>query len=252
VTGAAQPGQPAIVLRATAYGEADRVVSLLTRDHGKLSAIARGARKSVRRFGGGLGLGATGAATLRDRPGAELAGLEGFDVTKPRGALATDVARTAHAAYALELVDKLSPPRQPEPGVFDWLDELLDRLETGPPTAERLRVYELGLLERLGLAPLLDACVACGRTELGDETVRHQPERGGIVCATCATRGRPMGGDVRRALLRLQAATLADADAIRLDPAVNLACREAVAEALAEHLPGPLKSLEFIAKLTGK
>ena len=42
---------PAIVLRTVDYGEADRVVTLFTREHGKLSALARGARKSVKRFG---------------------------------------------------------------------------------------------------------------------------------------------------------------------------------------------------------
>jgi DNA repair protein RecO (recombination protein O) len=72
----------AILLRAVATGEADRVVTLLGRPTGRVSAIARGARKSTRRFGGGLGLAATGEATLRDRSGAELSVLEGFEVVR--------------------------------------------------------------------------------------------------------------------------------------------------------------------------
>lgn len=245
----------AIVLRATAYGEADRVVTLLGRDTGKLSAMARSARKSLRRFGGGLGMAATGIATVSDRRGAEMVGLESFEVMKPRAGLVSDVARAAHAAYALELVDKLSPPRQPDADVFDWLDELLDRVEVGTPTAARIRVFELGLLTRLGLAPLLDACVACGRRDLGDETVRYVPDRGGVLCPRCATQGRPMAAVVRHALVRLQAASLADAEPgaghAALPAGVNVAAREAIAEALAGHLSGPLKSLDFIAKLQG-
>ena len=62
---------PAIVLRAVNYGEADRIVTLFGRDTGRLSALARGARKSQRRFAGGLGLcavGVGGAARARRAP----------------------------------------------------------------------------------------------------------------------------------------------------------------------------------------
>ena len=69
----------AIVLRTVDYGEADRVVTLFTRDHGKLSALARGARKSVKRFGAALGLFGVGEAVLVDKPNVELATLERFD-----------------------------------------------------------------------------------------------------------------------------------------------------------------------------
>src|SRR5437667_11786158 len=119
-----------MVLRSTPYGEADRVVTLLGRETGRVSALARGARKSMRRFGGGLGMGATGEATLRERAGAELYGLEAFDVAEARIGLGEDLARTAHAAYALELCDRLCAPRQPEAAIYDWLAEL-------PTTPER-------------------------------------------------------------------------------------------------------------------
>ena len=95
---------PAIVLRAVNYGEADRIVTLFGRETGRLSALARGARKSQRRFAGGLGLCAVGVASLRERAGADLLTLESFDATAAHVALGTDVARLAHAAYAAELV----------------------------------------------------------------------------------------------------------------------------------------------------
>src|SRR4051794_15780752 len=145
----------AILLRAVAYGEADRIVTLLGRTTGRVSALARGARKSQRRFGGGVGVGAPRGAPLREGPRAALLALEAFDVVEPRMGLGQEVGRAAHAAYALELCEKLCAPRQPEGPVYDWLDGLLGRLETGAATALRLRVFELGLLERLGLAPAL-------------------------------------------------------------------------------------------------
>jgi DNA repair protein RecO (recombination protein O) len=78
---------PAIVLRAVNYGEADRVVTIFGRETGRLSALARGARKSQRRFAGGLGLCSVGSAALRERTGAELLTLERFEVTASHPAL---------------------------------------------------------------------------------------------------------------------------------------------------------------------
>ena len=62
----------AVVVRVVDYGEADRVVTLISRDRGKLSAMARGARRSRRRFGAGLALFSVGRASLKERPGADL------------------------------------------------------------------------------------------------------------------------------------------------------------------------------------
>src|SRR5438046_4404258 len=90
----------AILLRSVAYGEADRVVTLLGRTTGRVSALARGARKSVKRFGGGLGLGASGQASLRERAGGELMGLDGFDVREARIGPGRDRGRPRHASYA--------------------------------------------------------------------------------------------------------------------------------------------------------
>ena len=241
---------PAIVLRAVNYGEADRIVTLFGRDTGRVSALARSARKSQRRFAGGLGLGAIGIAALREREGAEVLTLESFQTSSgDHITLGADVGRMAHAAYAAELVAKLCAPRQAEPVVFDWLASMLDRLARGKATAERLRVFEMGLLRALGFQPVVDRCAICGTTS-GEIAFRWDPDRGGAVCTGCARGGRPIGADARLALTRLVDASLADADDLELAPEVNRACREALAEIINQHLTGPLKSLEFIAKLS--
>ena len=242
---------PAIVLRRVAYAEADLVVTLLGSETGRVSALARGARKSSRRFAGGLGMAATGEAMLRERAGAELMVLESFDARDDRAGLGKDVAKAAHAAYAIELCDRLCPPRQPEKAVFAWLDEFLARLDAGSATAERLRVFELGLLRGLGIGPSLDRCVVCDRGELGGEDVRWYPDRGGVVCRNCSGRGDLISGNTRRELERLAATRLADADGLVLDRDVGASCRRAVLALLREHVHGPLRSLDFIEKMSG-
>jgi DNA repair protein RecO (recombination protein O) len=240
---------PAIVLRTVDYGEADRVVTLFTRDAGKLSALARGARRSVRRFGAALGLFGVGEAVLLDKPNAELSGLERFDGARGFPALMADVAKVAHGGYACELVRELIPPRQPEPELFELLITFFAALEAGPARAETLRIFELRLLDALGLKPQLDACVACSSDELGASGDVLDIRRGGVVCAHCHGHGRPLVDEVRRALVATQALGLHDASAFSLTPAVNAGCREALAAIILDHVGRPLKSLEFIAKL---
>lgn len=241
---------PAIVLRAVNYGESDRVVTLFGRDLGRVSALARSARKSQRRFAGGLGLGAVGIAALRERAGAEMMTLESFEASGAgHVALGADVVRLAHAAYVVELVTKLCAPRQAEPAVYDWLAEMLKRLSAGAPSAERLRVFELGLLRALGLQPIVDHCGQCGNAD-PDAAFRWDPDRGGAVCADCARAGRPIAPQTRAALVRMATLSLEGADGLSLAGDVNRGCREALSEIINQHISGPLKSIEFIAKLS--
>jgi DNA repair protein RecO (recombination protein O) len=239
----------AILLRAVATGESDRVVTLLGRSTGRISAIARNARKSTRRFGGGLGLAATGEATFRERPGADLALLEGFEVVRGRHHFGADLASTAQAGYVAELCDQLCAPRQAEEAVYDWLEEFLDALDDRGPSPPRLRAFELGLLQRLGLGSDFATCVACSRQDLGEQIVRLEPDRGGITCPGCARRGTPLTPEVRRALADLARMGLGVAEQLSLGKEVNQACRAAIAELFAVHLVRPLKSLEFLRKL---
>lgn len=248
---------PAILLRTINYGEADRVVTLLGRSTGRLSALARGARKSQKRFGGGLGLCSVGEAGLRERQGAELLTLERFDLQESYGSFATDIARMAHAAYVAELVSKLCAPRQAETEVFDWLHLFLGALDREGASAERLRVFELGLLTRLGFGPMVDSCAICGGARFpagaaaAEVAFRWDPSRGGAVCGACGQRGRPVRPVVMAALRRLASPPAGEQAPDALPADVNRGCREAIMEIIKLHITGPLHSLEFIAKLGG-
>lgn len=250
--------EPALLLRAVAYGEADRIVTLYTRGHGKLSAMARVARKSRARFGASLALFVVGEATLRDRRGAELMTLERFDAVRDFSALAVDVVRMAHASYATELTRELTVPRQADPALFDLLVELYAVVATAAPAADTLRAFELRLLDEIGLRPVLDRCVACGAEGAGalDRGAVVDPARGGLLCARCAglSRGegvRPLPGAARLRLLEAQEVdSLAQAASLPpLDPEGTARAREAMHAMVAAHLRAPLKSLEFIQQL---
>jgi DNA repair protein RecO (recombination protein O) len=243
---------PAVVVRTVDYGEADRIVTLVTRDQGKLSAIARAARKSQRRFGAGLALFGVGEATYSMRPGAELATLEAFDGARGFPSLLADVAKVAHGGYACELVRELLPPHQEDRELFELLVGFLALLDGGQARAETLRVLELRVLDVVGLRPTLDRCLRCDTTDgLDGDGQVFDPRRGGVVCASChgESHGLPFGAQARRALAAAQALTLEEAPGLTLPPSVNAACREALGAFVQDHLGRPLKSVEFIAKL---
>src|SRR3954447_2279291 len=108
-----------LVLRVVDYGDADRVITFLTRERGKLSAFARGARKSQKRFGAGLQLFAVGEVLLGERHGAELLRLEGFSATETHGRLLASEGCIVAASYLVELCREFLREHHAEPAVFE-------------------------------------------------------------------------------------------------------------------------------------
>ena len=101
---------------------------------------------------------------------------------------------------------------------------------------------------------MLDTCAACGGERFAGRAAsevafRWDPDRGGAVCVSCARGGRPLQPAVREALIRLSRTALADATADALPADINRDCREALMEIITHHVSGPLKSVEFIAKV---
>jgi DNA repair protein RecO (recombination protein O) len=248
----------AILLRAVTTGEADRVVTLLTRQLGKLAAVARSAQKSHKRFGGALSAFVVGQATLRERRASELFALEAFDATHDYTAIANDPVRFAHASYATELVRELSPPRHADVAAFELLVELYATVAAHAPAADTLRAFELRLLDDLGLRPVLDRCLGCGAED--DERLDApgavlDPGLGGLRCFRCAALARtpgvrPLPATARHRLLEVADAALAQAAALPPLPAEHATrAREALHALYAAHLPGPLRTLEFIQQL---
>jgi DNA repair protein RecO (recombination protein O) len=249
-------GSLGVVLRTTPVRESDLLVVLYTDTHGQLSAIARGARRSRRRFAGALSLLVLGRYQLGRRPRGELWGLDGAEVVREWTQLASDVVAVAHASYAAELVGGLLPAEAPEPHALELLVSLWDALAAGGPSPGALRALELALLDLAGHRPALEACAACGETAL-DNAV-FDPTRGGAICRRCAAtsrgpRVRPLDAGTRAylaaaAALEPAAARVLDRDP-RFAPADRIAGRDAIVTMVTDLIGKPLRSLEYLAKL---
>lgn len=248
----------ALLLKTSPYREADRIVVLYTRSHGKITALARSARRSRVRFGAALALFVLGDALLLEKAHSDLYALERFEARRDFGtALAADVVRMAHASYATELVRELTVPRQADARLLDLLVEIYSVLEGTEPRADTLRAFELRLLAELGLMPVLLRCVACGTdAETMDRGAVVDPGRGGLCCARCAPASLGQGvrplSPVARARLCELALLPTLAAAARLAPLaadLQAQAREALHALVSAHLHGPLHSLEFLRKL---
>lgn len=183
----------AILLRAVEFGESDLVVHLLTDRGGRFTAIAKSARKSLRRFPGTLDLFNRLAIEARPRPRGAMALLERARLVDPHLGLRTHASRYALASFLVELLDRLAPESMARPeaeSLFTLADESLALVAGSRPTTSLRLLLELRLLDALGLRPELGRCVRCGREPAehvpDDHGVNFHVPDGGLVCSPCA------------------------------------------------------------------
>jgi DNA repair protein RecO (recombination protein O) len=170
----------AIVVGGVDYGEADRVVYLVTRG-GRLAAFAHGARISKKRFLGALEPFTTIRATLSEskkRKGGMLT-LANAMVERARLPLRRELKTIALASYVAEVAGKVAPEGEPSDGIFDLLRDALDHLCDHDSTLAARRAFELRLIAEIGYRPELEFCVVCGERPV--QTFLDL-NRGGVLC----------------------------------------------------------------------
>ena len=244
---------PAVVLRTRPHGESDKIVTFLTRDWGKVTGIAKGAKRSRRRFVNVLE--PFTHVRLRFRPSRtdELAFILGCELVEAFRRPSQDLHRFALASYCVELADVMVAGREAGAELYDLLLRGLGTLEARAAVPALFRsTFELRLLSEVGYAPNLVECQACGNALGGPPNGAgpgFSPGSGGLLCPRCAARGD--------ATLRLSFETLstlrtwlADPSEPAVDPSprVSREARALVSRLLTRHLPRPLKSLAFLER----
>jgi DNA repair protein RecO (recombination protein O) len=173
----------AIVLRHSDWGEADRILTLFTREMGKLRAVAKGARKMRSRKAGHLEPFTHVRLMLaRGRDLLIVTQAETVDAYLP---LREDLIKTGYAAYVVELLDRFSYEEETESSIpFRLLAETLGRISQEPDAWLAVRYYEMRLLDYLGFRPHLFYCANCEREiKPGDQF--FSPSAGGVICPGC-------------------------------------------------------------------
>jgi len=173
----------ALVLRQHDLGETDRLLTLLTRERGKVRAVAKGARRPRSKLAAGTQL--LCCSNLQLAAGASLDIITQCQVRCAFYGLREDLRRLAYASYFADLVDAFVEERDGSEQVFDLLLAAAAQAERGEHLELLARVFELRLLGALGYAPELGACIRCGE-ELTQEWVGFSPAAGGAICRRCA------------------------------------------------------------------
>lgn len=178
-----------VVLRHADWGETDRLLTLYTRERGKLRAIAKGARKIRSRKAGHLE--PFTRVTLQLARSHDLPIVTQADTLDAYLPIHENLVKTSQAAYIVELIDRFTYEDDTENyGIFRLLTEVLSRLEKEPDPWLAIRYYEVRLLDLLGYRPHWFECANCGR-EIKAEDQYFSAARGGVLCPSC---GRALPG----------------------------------------------------------
>jgi DNA repair protein RecO (recombination protein O) len=220
----------AIVLRSIRYGEADRILHLYTPHEGRLSAIAKGARRSRSRFGARLEPFFHIRVILHEGR-SDLHTVTGVDTIAAHAALRDHAATLDAAARACDAVARLFETPDPHPEVFRLLANELALLNLGVVHARPATglAFRLKLLLAAGIVPQLASCAGCGETE---HLQGFSAAAGGVVCSSCEAAAFPLGQDGHDFLVGALGRPLAEApDA----PELALAQAERAITETAEH-----------------
>ncbi len=248
----------AIVLRTRVHGESDKIVTFLTQDWGKITGIAKGAKRSRRRFVNVLE--PFTHIRLRFRPSRsdELAFILGCELVRTFRRPSRDIHRFALASYLVELTDVMVAGREAGQEIYTLLLHGLVSLEEASPLpALFLPAFELRLLVEVGYAPNMSSCCVCGTSRLlrttDGPTLLFSPSLSGLLCPQCDTQGGPTFRLALETLRLLQtwltSQQLPDVYPDGRPPRIYQETRSLVSRLLAQHLPRPLKSLAFLERV---
>ncbi len=181
----------ALVLRRIPLGETDKILTLFSREFGKYSVVAKGARKTTSRLAGATEPLMLLQALMAD--GLNLDVVTQCEVKDSFPTLRGDFGLFLRATYACELMDKVMEERDPSPEAFDLLVTTLRLMERATDPDAPLHAYELKLLAQTGYEPRLDSCARCDANFMhlpgANSAIRamgYSAPRGGLLCGPCA------------------------------------------------------------------
>jgi len=172
----------AIVLRRMQYGETDNILTLYSRERGRISAIAKGARKAVSRLSGATELLCRSKFSLASAKTLQI--VRQAEVVASYPALREDLTRLANGLYAADLLSAFVTDDDPNPDLFDLLDAALNLISVVKAPSLAARWYEIRLLDELGYAPILTECIFC-RAALSPARpgiIALSASQGGVLC----------------------------------------------------------------------
>lgn len=172
-----------IVIRGTDYGETNKIITIYTRELGKVGVMARGAKKPNSRLSSTTQLFTYGTFMFQKSKG--LGSLQQGETIDSMRKIREDIFLTAYASYIAELLDKSTENFERNPYLFEFLKQTLYLLNEEVDPDILIHIFEMKMLAVLGLNPQLDGCTVCGSK---DGTFDFSIREGGFICHRCFAR----------------------------------------------------------------
>ncbi|MFZ0450511.1 MAG: DNA repair protein RecO [Desulfatiglandaceae bacterium] len=189
---------PSIILRTREVGESDLIVTFFTAEKGRLKGIAKGARRSRKRFVNCLDLFSLSSLEYSIKPGYDFYFLHSGKLLENFPSLRSDYTLVSLAGYLVELTEMLFPVNVPDANMFKLLSKVFNALHEGVNGAVIRALFEARAMTLGGFRIQLDKCCRCGRPYHGEGRAAFQCARGGIACLKCEreTAGSPGLGPI--------------------------------------------------------
>ena len=180
-----QQESDSIILKTYPLGEADRIVSFFSRDHGKMRGVANGARKMKNRFGASLEPLAHSRIQFFERENRDLVRIQSAEILDSPMALFADYERAVYAAQLIELTDRFLPEHQPHDAVFRLVRTMQQALVNACPLDIAACYFEVWMLRLAGIFPDFFMCSLCSEAlEAGEERYLARGLQA-VICGTC-------------------------------------------------------------------
>lgn len=175
----------AVIIGSVNLGEADKLVTFFSRERGRLSGVAKNAKKSFRRFGAALEIFSHSNLIIFEQEQKNLVRIESAEIVHLPSGISANLERLAVGSVMLELVREIAPEGDSGCGraAFNLLTDTLRLLGRAEDPMFLLRIFEIKFLSLLGYQLRLDRCVSCGC--LPDEKMIFQAIKGGVICPYC-------------------------------------------------------------------
>lgn len=243
---------PAILLRRIDFGDYDLILSLFTLHEGKVSVIAKSAKKSAKRFSGILELFSVLQVVCTTGRRKGLPVLKEASLKQPFSSIRADIKKTAYASYWAELVNEWMEDGVKQASLYYLLEHVLGELDKGQTAGAAIStLFQMRFMSMAGFCPNLRQCSICqAETEkMKDNRIMFDFAKGGLICSRCASASRGQTylskGTIKQ-LLWIESGELNKAKRIRFTHQTLREAMEILEEFVPYHLGKKPRSLEFL------
>lgn len=239
-----------IILRKYLLRETSYALVIFTREFGKIKGVIKGVRNPYPQFAGNYEIFTRCAFLLYRKRRSQMDLITQCDGIEPFVSIRKDIERLTYANYIIELINVVTNDRDANEGLYNILLESLRMLGTDASAKRTARVFELKLLEDLGLSPQLTECAACA-SAVG-EKVFFSAARGGVLCGKCSQSAKDclsVSQGTLKFMEKIRTSEFAKIAQVKVSREVGRETEEVLRQFLNYHIGKPLKSLAFLGQI---